>query len=181
MLEVSMKNKYIKTLFLTILLLAVVMAGYLVAAKRYDIWPFTPVVQRSPTTTNASVPTGSTVEKSDVAQAGSDPSPVPVPSDEGGKPTVGLILSSANKNDPNLQVRVIIQAVTATGECVLALKNQSSGTVKTYSSGVQPLSSTSTCKGFDIPLTDLSLGVWTLTLHFENESIRGDVHKDITI
>lgn len=183
MLEVSMKNKYIKTLVITALIVAVVAAAYLLAAKRYDLWPFTPVVQQSPTTTNAPVPSGSTVDKDDETRTGngSDPSPAPTPSDDGGKSTVGIILSSANKNEPNLQVRAIIQTVTASGECSLTLKNQASGVTKTYTADVQAMSSTTTCKGFDVPLSDLGSGTWDLTLVFENSTLRGEASRTIEL
>lgn len=181
MLEVSMKNKYIKLLIIGSLALAAISAAYFVAAQRYDMWPFEKVAVQSPTTTNTPVPSGSTVDKDNKIQTGSDPSPAPIPSDDGDKSTVGLILSSANKNDPNLQVRAVIQSVTSSGTCTLTLKNQATGATKTYTADVQAMSSTSTCKGFDVPLSDLGSGTWDLMLVFENSTLRGEASRTIEL
>lgn len=188
MLEVTMKNKYTKFAAIALLPIAIVATLYIFMAQKYSIWPYnysqtnSTAQATTPTTDNTPVPSGSTVAKDqETTTSGSDPSPAPITPPNGGKSTVGVILSATNKTDSTLQVRAIIQNVTNTGECTLILKKQGTETIRTYKVGVQASSSTSTCKGFDIPLSELSTGTWELSLIFENDSLRGETSKDVII
>lgn len=179
-----MKNKYIKRSILVLLALLILAVAYTLYAKKYDKWPFLTSSTRqpiSPSDPNTSAPSGSIIDKDEEIQTGSDPSPAPVPSDDGGKSTVGIIISAANKTSSSLQVRAVIQSVTASGQCTLRLSKNGSSIIRTYTADVQAQSSTSTCKGFDVPLADLSSGTWTISLLFENDTTRGEASKEVEI
>jgi hypothetical protein len=55
------------------------------------------------------------------------------------------------------------------------------GLSHTAAAGVQALSSTTTCKGFDIPLDQLAPGAWIITIDFSNDSLIASTSKEITI
>lgn len=70
-------------------------------------------------------------------------------------------ISATNKTDSLLQIRVVIDTLVSSGTCTIVLKNNTSVQRMVDTT---PLASTSTCKGFDIPLSDLSAGQWTYTV-----------------
>ncbi|MNY56713.1 hypothetical protein D3C86_1928200 [compost metagenome] len=54
---------------------------------------------------------------------------------------------------------------------------------KTYTAtvAVQALPSSSTCKGFDVPLDNLSSGAWTIKINFNNDELTASTSKEIII
>jgi len=103
---------------------------------------------------------------------GSDPSPTPTPPANGSsKSQVGMEITAANVNAGVLQIRTLIQAVTSSGTCTLSASGPN-GASYTASSGIQAGPSTSTCKGFDIPVSSLSTGNWSIRINFENDSLQ---------
>ncbi len=105
---------------------------------------------------------------------GSDPSPAPTPSTTGSsKPQVGMDITAANIDSTAgvLRVRTLIQTVTSSGTCTLTASGPN-GKTYTASAGVQAGPSTSTCKGFDIPISSLSSGNWSIQVSFENDSLQ---------
>lgn len=103
--------------------------------------------------------------------SGSDQASSPVPQADG-RGKVDASLTAANQNGSLFQIRFDIGAVTNTGTCTLTLNKGSVTLTKT--AGIQALAGSSTCKGFDIPISELSAGTWQLTLHFENDSLVAD-------
>lgn len=78
-------------------------------------------------------------------------------------PPLSASITSINQNDPTLQIRVLVQKISNTGSCKLTLTQGSIS--KVYSVDIQALASNSTCKGFDIPITDLgTTGEWAATI-----------------
>lgn len=112
---------------------------------------------------------------------GSDPSPAPTPPASGSsKSGVGMEITAANVNAGVLQIRTLIQTVTSSGTCTLTASGPN-GTSYTASSGVQAGPSTSTCKGFDIPISSLSSGKWSIRIDFENASLQASATTEMTI
>lgn len=83
------------------------------------------------------------------------------------------------KNTDTVRIQATIQAVSNTGTCTLTLTKDDS--VKTYSAGVQALSSYSTCKGFTVPLSDLSSGTWAITIRYSDGSASGTAASEVSI
>ncbi|MBP9738452.1 hypothetical protein KBD20_02060 [Candidatus Saccharibacteria bacterium] len=110
--------------------------------------------------------------------SGSDQPAAPVPQ-ENGKGKISATMTAANQNGSLVQIRFDIGGVTSTGTCTLTLKNGSKSVTK--STGVQALAGSTTCKGFDVPVSELSPGVWQTTLHFENDSLAADTAGTIEV
>jgi hypothetical protein len=51
----------------------------------------------------------------------------------------------------------------------------------TAAADTQAMSTSSTCKGFDIPLTALASGKWKAVITFNNDTLTGSANKDITV
>ena len=111
---------------------------------------------------------------------GSDPLPSPSPDPASGKSMVGVEITAANQNDSSLQIRSLIKATTASGTCTLTMTGP---TGQTYSNAaeVQALPNGSTCKGFDVPVSSLGSGQWTVKIDFANDTIFGTTTKIIEI
>ena len=105
--------------------------------------------------------------------------PTPPTPTQGSKSTVGLTITAVNQNPPSLQIRSEIGAVTSEGTCTLTLTKGTKTITKTAE--IQALPRISTCKGFDIPLSELSSGQWNVALHFENNTLTADTTKQITV
>lgn len=113
---------------------------------------------------------------------GSDPSPKPTPSSNGGKPTVSVSITATtiDKTANVLYIRSLIQTVSSSGKCTLSMNNDS-GSVYSSSAESQPGPSTSSCKGFNIPLSKLSPGKWKITIHYEDDSVTGNTEGEVNI
>lgn len=120
--------------------------------------------------------TEQTEPKEDSAINKSTPS---TPQSNNSKSAVTVGITAANQNDATVQIRTIIYTPTNTGSCTLTLTKGSTKITKTAS--VQALPSSTTCKGFDIPISELSAGKWQIMLHFENTELTGDATGSITV
>lgn len=112
--------------------------------------------------------------------SGSDPAPDPQPIEDSDKKSVHAEITVANQNESTLQVRTLIQTVTSMGTCTISMDGPQ-GKIYTSTADVQALASSSTCKGFDIPLDQLSPGTWVLSLNYESTDIIASASKEITI
>jgi hypothetical protein len=163
----------------------VILAGGVVAAAFYlKLGPFATTEQSAQTEKENK--TGTDIKKQSVdnsnkgSQTGSDPSPAPKPVPGTTKSSVGADITSANQDATYLYVRTLIQAVTSSGTCTLTMTGPSQ---KSYSASadVQALPSTSTCKGFDIPLSRLTPGAWTISVVFSSSTLTASATKNVTI
>lgn len=146
--------------------------------------------EESPATSDAPKQDTSSTEPKDVPasngkpptkqpNAGTDTPPAPVPGSSG-KSSVEVAITSTHQQSATFQIRTVIYSVQGSGTCTISL-NRSGYTTVTQSADIQPLPTTSTCKGFDIPLSQLTAGSWLATLTFNNNSVSGTTTKTITI
>lgn len=119
-------------------------------------------------------------EPSKPAPSGSDQPPAPISSPGSSKKIVEVTVSASNQNGNIFQIRSFISAVVDSGTCTLVLKKVDQATI-TQTAGIQPSATTSSCKGFDIPVDGLSKGNWQATISFENNELTGSAAKTITI
>lgn len=180
-------NKKVIIIVAAILLAAL---GATYAAYHFQTGPFSPQPHNSvnldPATTDQKA-AGNDIKQSTLNQvengkesSGSDPSPAPQPIEGSDKKSVGMEITAANQTATTLQVRTFIQTVTSTGTCTITMKN-SQGMTYANTVDTQALSSTTTCKGFDIPLDQLSSGTWTINIDFNNDTLIASANKEITI
>lgn len=96
------------------------------------------------------------------------------------KKNVQVTITSANQNGSTLQIRSLIGAVGNTGTCTLTLTSTGQSAV-TKTATIQALASTSTCQGFDIPTSDLSIGTWNILIEFSSDTLTGSATMDKVI
>ena len=99
--------------------------------------------------------------------------------------TVTIVITSPTEQSESdgftsALIRTNIQDIkTNTGNCTLTLTMGDQ--VIARQSEVQALPSYTTCKGFDIPMSELTTGTWLATVSFKNDQYSGSVSQSITI
>jgi cytoskeletal protein RodZ len=93
--------------------------------------------------------------------------------------TVGVTITSANQNDPLIQIRTLIDYVGSEGSCELTMIHDTHTVTKKTT--IQTLSNSSTCAGFDVPLSELSTGTWTIRVAVTADSQTGSATGSIRI
>lgn len=78
-----------------------------------------------------------------------------------------------------LKIGVNIGTVTSVGECTVNLSN--GRTSVDYTAGIQPLASSSTCKGFEISTTGLAAGEWKISINIKSNNKGVVLEDNITI
>ena len=190
------QNKKNKVLILVAVILLSI-TSYSLISYKLKFWPF--IQNQFSTATEEQKTAGQDIKKRSLNDAsnksekessgqksktlqGSDPSPEPTPSSNGKKPTVGVSITTTtvDKDSNTLYIRSLIQTISSNGRCTLSMHNTSG---QTYSNSVelQAGPSTSSCKGFNVPLSQLSPGKWTINIHYEDNNVTGDTEGEITI
>lgn len=183
-------NKNIKKSVLITSAVIVLMATGVVYAYTQNLGPFKKDYSTQPASDDE-LSTGSDIKKrslensgisssEDKVSPGSDPLPEPTPGVDGNKPTVDMEITAANQNGSILNIRTLIQTVSSTGTCNLSMQSQA-GRTYTMTAEPQPQPSSTTCRGFDIPVSELTPGAWTIRIDFENEEIYGSASKEVII
>lgn len=174
------KSKRTNKYWIIAVAIIVIIAGYLVSANFMKWYPFqaittgeqknTPLVNDinydKPTKEEQNAPTDMTEEGS-----------VNLP----GKTDTGNVAISSLQIDPsgNLRIGTIIQTLTS-GECTLIV-TKSGQAITEQKVGTQPLSNTSTCKGFTVAADMLPSGTYGVEVTYIHENIRGYDKREVIV
>ena len=88
-------------------------------------------------------------------------------------------LTFTEVSDENLHIRNEISSYLSSGSCVLELS--SGAKIVTRSTQIIPSASTSTCMGFDIPISELSPGEWSIKINISGDDKNGVITGEIKI
>ncbi|NTU72760.1 hypothetical protein HGB07_01125 [Candidatus Roizmanbacteria bacterium] len=91
-----------------------------------------------------------------------------------------ISVTSSNQTDSYLQIRTQINRIESNGTCSLIMTKDSSNSIY-RTVNTQALASTSTCMGFNIPLSDLSPGQWKVHLVYTGSLSSGFVDNIIEV
>ena len=95
------------------------------------------------------------------------------------QPSVSIQFTYLGQSNTTYTIRTLINRVFASGTCTLTLTQ---GTRQvTRSVDIQAQSSSSTCKGFDIPLSDLGTGTWRLDLNLSGDGVTSTATQSIEV
>lgn len=186
------KFRLVILLVVVLVLLLVALGVYLIGFKG-TLFGWTPLANTQTSDINYDKPTkeqlnaGKDIEESTDENSNSGKNPNDVGADHPNQPiqsgtskaSVAVTLSSANQNDGILQIRAMIGLLTNEGTCTLTLTK--SGKTVTRTADVQPLSNSTTCKGFDIPVAELSSGQWNAKIDFENSTAIGTTTSTVKV
>ena len=102
----------------------------------------------------------------------------------GSSPTSGITnipieITSTSQTSNTLEIRTQINEITSSGKCTLTMTSGSNSI--NQSASVQALASISTCEGFNVPLSSLSSGSWTIIINYSSTGQTGSVTKQVNI
>ena len=89
------------------------------------------------------------------------------------------IISYSDVINNSLAIRITIDQFLNDGICELTLNSGSQNIVKTSNIVANP--SSSSCEGFDIPLTELSSGHWNIKVTFSSNNKTGEATGEIDL
>lgn len=185
-MKITTHRSHKKTIISLVILLLI--AGGIVTAIVIQARQPEPVTQSSSASINykpatpEQTQTGSDTKSQTITKDGSEtesPTQTP-PSSLGGKQSVAMTVPSGQQTGDVVRITTDIATVTSTGTCSIVIV--SSG--KSYSPdavGVQPLSSSTTCKGYTIPASQLPTGTWSFSIMFENDTSTGSATGSVAV
>lgn len=91
-----------------------------------------------------------------------------------------ITITALNQTQLNLQIRVQINKVENEGQCTLSIY-ESGNILLQKKSDIQSLASITTCKGFDVALSDIPKGNLTITMEYSNALYKTSISKDVVI
>lgn len=177
-----------KRIFLVLVVLLLVAGGILGYLYAVKAGPFDEPVQETKTSTSKDGKDGSSTPQTD-GDLGvnppeeSDPTSNSVknpPADETPpSDSKDFQITFAHVNGDTFQIRTLIAKVTSSGTCKLTMTSGS----RSYSAsaGVQPMASSSTCKGFNVPMSSLSSGTWRISIIYSFNGTESTATKEVVI
>ncbi len=90
---------------------------------------------------------------------------------------VSVSIVPYKKDGYTIKVDSTINANLNAGKCDLIITN--GNITKNYSSDIQQLANYSTCKGFEIPVSDLGSGNWKINLNVSSKNYKGTTSSSI--
>jgi len=95
--------------------------------------------------------------------------------------TLSGVINYKTVSDDALSLRVTIDQKLDSGSCILTLTRKSDG--KSVQKTVKILSnpSSSTCKGFDVPTSELGKGTWNIEIAIKSNDSTGTIKGNVAI
>ncbi|MEO8911700.1 MAG: hypothetical protein ABI303_01850 [Candidatus Saccharimonas sp.] len=187
---IQTRRKLNKKLLLSLIaVLAVGVLVWLYSAYHFQNWPFLPPTNTAtPTNTINNEPpkpdqvkAGNVIKEkiADQAKSGSQDTNLP-PGSSTQSPTVDISITNTDTSNGALVIHTLIQKVTSTGSCTLTMSGPNGGSY-TATAEVQAMPSSSTCKGFNVPLSGLAHGKWQIKINFVDGTDSGSVSQEVTL
>jgi cytoskeletal protein RodZ len=165
--------------------IVVTFLGWLYVAYHYQQWPFSSASESTKSTNAVDYSKPSSNQTKAGTQIKEDSAEKAKAQDTSGSGSTApqattIDITAANKSNDTLMIRTLIQKVTNSGECVLSMTGPS-GMSYSATSGVQAMASTSTCKGFNVPLSALAPGNWTINIEFNDGSDKSTTKTEVSL
>ncbi|MDR0591052.1 MAG: hypothetical protein LBG75_00575 [Candidatus Nomurabacteria bacterium] len=93
--------------------------------------------------------------------------------------TLDVAITGKNVSGGKLYISVMIGAVTNSGECKVTLTKGSAVVTKT--SGINAMPQSSSCQGFEVPVSELSSGTWQIGLVVTTGNRTGQAQTEVSI
>ncbi len=181
----TQKKQFKKAPFLAVGCILVVLAlGWLYYAHHFQKWPFLAPANQTPETpiraTNYSPPTkeettaGNTIKQNVADAAASNSTSTPQTSG-----SIPVTITTVQPGD-TVYVRTILDRITSTAVCTLSMSGPN-GKTYTATANTQPLASSSTCQGFNIPMSTLAPGSWSITVTVKDGAATGSASTEKTL
>lgn len=182
-LQTTRKPIY-KKLLIPAGILVVIALGWIYFAHHFQKWPFlpapSPASSQNISATNLATPTpdqvsSGTSAKEQAANAAQSSSSATQPATT----PISVTFSSVQPGS-TVYIRTLIGRVTTTATCTLQMSGPG-GKTYTASAGTQALSTSSTCAGFNVPMTSLAPGAWKITVTVNDGSASGNASTETNL
>ena len=170
-------------ILISAIVLATIIGAGLLITRHYQLWPFQPAPSQPSTTTQQidyNPPTSDQVTAGAATkEATADNAVNPTTNQGGSSQPIGVSFTSIQPGSV-VHIRTLIDVVSSTASCTLSMKGPAN---REYSTTVstQALASSSTCQGFDIPMSSLASGAWTITVTVTDSDRTGSVVTEKTL
>ena len=129
---------------------------------------------------DAQIKTGTSIKEEsltdDEKTSGSDQPAAPAEQPDG-RSLVDVDIISISPIESIVRTSVMISSLDNDGTCTLSVVNTASAVIYTSIAGVQPQSSTSVCKGFDIPSSTFSSGSFKIKVTYSSGKTYGNAEQ----
>jgi hypothetical protein len=178
-----------KPIILTVVaVIIVILGGYTAFAAYSHNWPFKNAEDSSKSQDKTSdSDSGKTAGDSDYQPTNTNnpdktPPQYDTPkTDEPQKPTISGVINYKSVMDDRLSIRVTIDQKINSGICDLKLTRNSPKKSVTKSAEVLANPSSATCKGFDIPVSELGSGTWNIIITVTSGDKKGDITGQVSL
>lgn len=174
-----MSNSKKITIFVS-LLLVLLLSIYVFFANERGIWPFS----KKDTPTSISNLIDYTKPSSEQAEAGAAVKENIANEQTNQKSTsdtsVPVEITSVNTSGSTLLVRAIVHTVSDSGSCKLSIQ-QNGVVIYSDEANLQALAGSSSCKGFNVPLSSLKSGKHMVTVKYSNGASTGEASREISL
>ena len=166
-----------RTIWLIVSGVVLVIILYTASAHALSWWPFTYTSISSSQNQNPSTTKQST--KSTDVKSPADKVPkqydTPKGSSQSENSLTGTINYSSVVEGETLVIRATINQRPSDGSCQLTLTNKATGQTVVKSANIIANPSSSTCNGFDIPVSQLESGSWNITIDLTSGNKNGQI------
>jgi cytoskeletal protein RodZ len=155
-------------------IVGIVLFTLLGASYYFKKWPFSPVptsTSQTNSTINYTKPTEQQMTAGTQAKEQAADSKTAQQDSDKSSSSLGVTITTVQPGTV-VYIRAMIDKVTTSATCHLAMVGPGQ---KTYSAEAptQALAGTSTCRGFNIPMTSLAPGVWKITVSVTDGTLSG--------
>lgn len=188
-MKINKKSFSKKPFIITVVILLVVASGYGAYAAANTQWPFQASTSQNQAITSSSSKTTDGSQKSSEVDSTKQPSgttedsPKTPAKNEGSsdlpKNQINVTITSISTHDGIVKVKSLINDIVSNGTCTLTFEKGDDIITKT--SGIQPMPGSSTCKGFNIPVSELGKGTWQVKLSVTTDEKAGSASQSYKV
>lgn len=183
------KNKHKKIIQISLIIL-VLTAAYLLITWQLRVFPFKDTnlhsnVNSEPKTQSYNQETIENVPSTDHNNSNTEAEKDLPTQYEGENPNISETLTGSinykSVIDNKLVVRVTINQLLSSGSCTLRLARSSDQKIVTKQAAIIPNPSSATCEGFDVPVSELGSGQWSIEINITSSDRTGTLKEEVTL
>jgi len=155
-----------KVILISAIVLFAVIGGGLFVTHHYQLWPFLPAPTQPSTTTQQidySPPSSDQVTAGASTKETTVDNSISTSTDQNTSSQPINVSFTSVQPGQTVSIRTLIDLVSGNASCVLRMQGPG-GKEYTATASTQAYASSSTCQGFNVPMSSLASGTWTITV-----------------
>lgn len=170
-------------LIVPLTIMVILLVGWLYYAHSSKMWPFLQDKSTnqpdSTDTIDYKTPSSEQSEEGESIKQQAAEKIEPTSDDKTAEDSIPITITSVQPGS-TVYIRTVIGVVSSSGTCELSMVGPN-GKTYTATSGLQAMASSSTCKGFNIPMSELSSGSWQIDISVTTNSKTGRASAQETL